>query len=184
MSLSTFPSMPSIQRNWKDQHANRYIVEQLAYDHDNELHLAEHNIPMLNDDQQHAFDNIFMSTCVQDGHLFFLHGPGGTGKTFLYNTLCHRVHANGWIVLCVASSGIAALLLPGGRTAHSTFSILLENLCDDSTCQIEKHSKQADMFRKVRLIIWDEAVTQHRYYFIVFFTVLLILVLKTCHRSC
>jgi len=162
MSLASFPSMPSIQRRWEDHRANPYIVEQLAYDRDNELRLAEDNIPLLNTDQRHAFDKIFSSTCTQDGRIFFLHGPGGTGKTFLYNTLCHRVRANGWITLCVASSGIAALLLPGGRTAHSTFSIPVETLCETSTCQIEKNSKQADMLRHVRLIVWDEAVTQHR----------------------
>ena len=168
MSLSSFPSMPSIQINWQDHRANPYISEQLAYNHDSELHLAEHNIPLMNEDQRLAFDNIFTSTCAQNGKVFFIHGPGGTGKTFLYKTLCHRVRANNWIVLCVASSGIAALLLPGGRTAHSMFSIPVESLCEGSTCQVEKNSKQADMFQKVRLIIWDEAVTQHRYRFVHF----------------
>ena len=179
MSLSSFPSMPSVEANWQDHRVNPYISEQIAYNPNNELRLAEDNIPMLNDDQRLAFDTIFVSTCAQDGKVFFIHGPGGTGKTFLYKTLCHRVRANGWIILCVASSGIAALLLPGGRTAHSTFSIPVEGLCEDSTCQVEKNSKKADMFRKVRLIVWDEAVTQHRYYFTFFFrfTVLLILLL-------
>jgi PIF1-like helicase len=161
-SLSSFPSMPSIQINWQDHRANPYISEQLAYNRDNEHDLAQHDIPLLNDDQRLAFDTIFASTSARDGKLFFVHGPGGTGKTFLYKTLCHRVRSNGWIVLCVASSGIAALLLPGGRTAHSMFSIPVETLCEDSTCQVEKNSKQADMLRQVRLIIWDEAVTQHR----------------------
>jgi hypothetical protein len=118
---------------------------------------------MLNVDQHHTFDMIFASTSAQDEKLFFLHGPGGTGKMFLYTTLCHQVHANRWIALCIASSGIVALLLPGGCTAHSTFSIPVEMLSEDSTCQIEKHLKHTNMLRKVQLIIWDEAVTQHRY---------------------
>jgi hypothetical protein len=67
-------------------------------------------------------------------------------------------------MLCVASSGITLLLLPGGHTAHSTFSIPVEDLNQDSCCQIDKHSKQAEMMHQVRLIIWDEAVTQHKYY--------------------
>jgi DNA replication protein DnaC len=166
MTLSSFPSMPSVQRDWEDRRTNPYISEQLAYNRDSELNFAEQNIPTLNDDQRLAFDKIFASAYAQDGKMFFVHGPGGTGKTFLYKTLCHRLRANGWIVLCVASSGIAALLLPGGRTAHSMFSIPVEMLSEHSSCQVEKNSKQADMFRKVRLIIWDEAVTQHRYSFI------------------
>jgi hypothetical protein len=80
----------------------------------------------------------------------------------VYQTLCHRIHADGQIVLCVASSGIAALLLPGGRTAHSMFSIPVDGLSDDSLCNINKNSKQAIMLRRVDLIIWDEAAMQHR----------------------
>jgi len=33
------------------------------------------------------------------------------------------LRSKGQIVLTVASSGIAALLIPGGRTAHSRFAI-------------------------------------------------------------
>ena len=154
--------MPPIRHNWNNDRVNCYLLEQIAYDRDNERRLAEDALPLLNRDQRVAFDTIFASACAGDGITFFLHGPGGTGKTFLYNTLCHRLRANRSIVLCVASSGIAALLLPSGHTAHSTFAIPVQMLCHDSCCQIEKHSPQADMLRNVKLIIWDEAITQHR----------------------
>ncbi|POG63370.1 DNA helicase Pif1 like protein, partial [Rhizophagus irregularis DAOM 181602=DAOM 197198] len=52
------------------------------------------------------------------GH-FFIDGFAGTGKTFLYNTLLATIRLHGDIAIAVASSGIAALLLSGGRTAHS-----------------------------------------------------------------
>ena len=55
--------------------------------------------------------------------LFFIDGPGGTGKTFLYDLLLARVRSQGEVALAVASSGLAALLLAGGRTAHSRFRI-------------------------------------------------------------
>jgi chromosomal replication initiation ATPase DnaA len=64
------------------------------------------------------------------GQTFFLHGPGGTGKTFVYNTLCHYLRSECKIVLCVALSGIAAILLLGGRTAHSMFKIPLRFMKD------------------------------------------------------
>jgi hypothetical protein len=117
----------------------------------------------LNDDQHIAFDQIVVSASAQDGKSFFLHGPGGTGKTFLYNTICHHIRMKGWIVLCVASSGIAALLLPGGHTAHSTFAIPVDSFSDVSNCHIDKYLPCAKMLRRVRLIIWDKAVMQHRY---------------------
>lgn len=71
--------------------------------------------------------------CVKEenilaNNLFFLDGHGGTGKTFVYITLCHALRGEGSIVLCVASTGVASLLLPGGRTAHSTFKIPIDNL--------------------------------------------------------
>jgi DNA replication protein DnaC len=162
-SLSSFPSMPTIDGHWQRQHENLYVVEQLNYVCEDERHLWEENMALLNIEQRDAFDRIYQSTCTYDGKSYFLHGPGGTGKTFVYNTLCHRLRADNDIVLCVASSGIASLLLPGGHTAHSTFCIPVETLCEDSICQIDKKSKQADMLRRVRLVIWDEAVTQHRY---------------------
>lgn len=65
---------------------------------------------------------------------FFVDGPGGTGKTFLYTVLLAAVRARGGIALSVASSGIAALLLEGGRTAHSRFKIPIQ-LDEASTCK-------------------------------------------------
>jgi len=90
-SLSSFPSMPWIQRQWDDYHENPYIVEQLIYHMDKQLHLTEQSIPMLNAEQFNAFNKIYMSTCDKSGHTFFLHGPSGMGKMFVYKTLCHHV---------------------------------------------------------------------------------------------
>lgn len=66
-------------------------------------------------------------------------------------------------MLCVASSGLASLLLPGGRTAHSRFKIPVEHITSESSCPIPKESQYADMLRHTSLIIWDEAANQHRY---------------------
>ena len=65
------------------------------------------------------------------------------------------------IVLCVASSGIAALLLIGGRTAHSTFRIPIQ-LHDGKTCSIKKGTHLADLMKIVNAIIWDEVPMQDR----------------------
>ncbi|CAN0903847.1 ATP-dependent DNA helicase PIF1 [Linum grandiflorum] len=58
--------------------------------------------------------------------MFFLYGHGGTSKTFLYNYIISRVRSLGQIAIVVASSGIAATLLPGGITAHSQLKIPIE----------------------------------------------------------
>ncbi|GKA80108.1 ATP-dependent DNA helicase PIF1-like protein [Tanacetum coccineum] len=51
-----------------------------------------------------------------------------TGKTFLCKTIISRLRSERKIVLAVASSGIASLLLSAGRTAHSRFVIPLDVL--------------------------------------------------------
>ncbi|XP_052185281.1 uncharacterized protein LOC127796918 [Diospyros lotus] len=84
------------------------------------------------------------------------------GKTFLYNTIALKCRNLRHIVITVASSGIASLLLVGGRTAHSTFSIPLDVL-ENSNCGLSKQSLQAELFRETKLIIWDEVPMQHRY---------------------
>ena len=63
-------------------------------------------------------------------------------------------------MLCVTSSGIAALLLPGGRTAHSMFRIPIDTLDAESLCNISKQDQRAELLRVVDLIIWDEALMQ------------------------
>jgi ATP-dependent exoDNAse (exonuclease V) alpha subunit len=65
-------------------------------------------------------------------------------------------------VLCTASSGIAALLLIGGRTTHSRCKIPII-LHEDSICNISKNSLEADLFRATDLIIIDEITMQHRH---------------------
>ncbi|GKB15347.1 ATP-dependent DNA helicase PIF1-like protein [Tanacetum coccineum] len=86
------------------------------------------------------------------------------GKTFLYKTIIARIRSTRMIVLAVASFGIASLLLPGGRTAHSRFVIPLE-LMEKNTCGIKQNTHLAELMQEVKLIIWDEAPMTQRYAF-------------------
>ena len=69
-------------------------------------------------EQRDAFDEIARHVEEQLPGIFFVDGPGGCGKTFLYEALLHRVRGQGHIALACAWSGIAAVLLEGGRTCH------------------------------------------------------------------
>lgn len=111
-----------------------------------------------------AVENSAQSELDANGQLFFVDGPGGTGKTFLYNALLDKVRSSGRIALATASSGIAATLLTGGRTAHSTFKIPLQ-LSSTSTCSITLQSPQAELLKSTNLILWDEAPMVHRHAF-------------------
>lgn len=160
-----FSSMPTSLTDWQRQTENPLISEQLDYDHGQESEMAAMCEISLNLEQQEAYNKIIQSVKNHRGSLFFLNGPGGTGKTFLYSTVCHRLRADGFIVLCVASSGIAAQLLPGGRTAHSTFKIPIDGLTNESVCSIPKQGLLANLLRRVNLIIWDEITMQDRHAF-------------------
>ncbi|XP_072077768.1 uncharacterized protein [Arachis hypogaea] len=70
--------------------------------------------------------------------------------------------SKGGIVLNVASSGIAALLLPNGRTAHSRFKIPL-TINEDSLCSIKQGSPLVRLISKAKLIIWNEAPMISKY---------------------
>ena len=119
---------------------------------------------MLTDEQRCVHDKIMESVGSDDGGFFFLYGYGGTGKTFIWKTLSDAVRLKGLIVLNVASSGIAAFLLPGGRTAHSTLTVAIE-INEASSLTMEKDSPRADLVCAAKLIIWDETPMMHRWCF-------------------
>ncbi|OBZ80812.1 ATP-dependent DNA helicase pif1, partial [Choanephora cucurbitarum] len=102
-------------------------------------------------DQKYAFDTIvdkLQSTdLLNDTSLansenaisFFLHGPAGTGKTFVYNTLSNYLRSQCKIVLCVTSS-----------------------VNETSSCYIPKNSGLAELLRKTDLIIRNEVPMQNK----------------------
>ncbi|CAI0541766.1 unnamed protein product [Linum tenue] len=102
-----------------------------------------------------------MSPTEDSPTFYFLYGHGGTGKTFLYKTILAQLKEAGKIVLVVASSGIAATLLPDASTAHSRFKIPLE-IDHGSSCNIKKGTPLAQLIINASLIIWDEAPMVHR----------------------
>ncbi|XP_057452414.1 uncharacterized protein LOC130744237 [Lotus japonicus] len=109
------------------------------------------NILLLN---ELNFDVVEMSRLHNE---CFLRLNGGQSK--VYEEIMNAVNvANG------ASSGIASLLLPGGRTTHSLFSIPL-SLNEDSCCGIPLGSPKAELLQLASLIIWDEAPMVSRYAF-------------------
>ncbi|KAF1870899.1 hypothetical protein Lal_00030210 [Lupinus albus] len=83
------------------------------------------------------------------GRMFFLYGYGGTGKTHMWRTLTFALRSQNHIVFTVASSGIASLLLPDGRTAHSKFKILVPTF-DNSVCNIHQGSELADLLKQTK----------------------------------
>ncbi|KAI3964391.1 hypothetical protein MKX01_028726, partial [Papaver californicum] len=104
------------------------------------------------------------SVSRRDICIFFIDGPDGSGKTFMYRAILAYLRTEGHIAIATTISGIAATMMPGGRTAHSRFKIHVPAV-STSTCNIRVKDDLEDLIRKVSLIIWDEATMANRYAF-------------------
>jgi hypothetical protein len=163
-SLKDFEGMQLPDNTVMQGLRNRLLNEELNYDRDTLQKESVQMLGKLNLDQKKAFEKIVQSVSSKLGKLIFVNGYGGTGKTFLWKAITTSLRAEGKIVLAVASSGIAALLLPGGRTAHSRFHIPL-NINNESTCDIKQGTYLAELLNKTSLILWDEAPMTNKHCF-------------------
>ncbi|XP_050919192.1 uncharacterized protein LOC127136702 [Lathyrus oleraceus] len=146
--------LPSLPPNTIDRDVISSIIqEELAIDIPNE---DIEFVAKLNNDQMIAFKTIMNVIDQKHSGVFFVDGPGGTGKTFLYRTIMASLRSRREIVLATASSGIAATLLPGGRTAHSRFKIPID-IQLSCICGIQKQKDLANLIKADAAIIWDEA---------------------------
>lgn len=127
--------LPSLPPNTVDGDAIPSLIqEELAVDIPNG---DIEYVAKLNNDQMIAFKTILNVIVQKHSGVFFVGGPGGPGKTFFYRTLMTSLRSRKEIVLATASSGIAATLLPGGRTVHSGFKIPID-IQPSSICGIKK----------------------------------------------
>jgi DNA replication protein DnaC len=152
--IQSFP-LPAIdEQNEMTDNIPREITEETNIEVDAE----DAALPKrLNDEQRMAYDEILSTVDHGGGGLFFVDGPGGTGKTFLYRALLATVRGQGKIALATATSSAAASIKPGGRTAYSRFKIPLR-IHDGAIRSFTKQSGTAKLLQAASLIIWDEAI--------------------------
>ncbi|CAN7004985.1 unnamed protein product, partial [Brassica rapa subsp. trilocularis] len=143
---------------------NVLILDELNYDLEEMQATHDRNLPKMTDEQRKIYDEIIGAVVQERGGMYFVNGFGGTGKTFLWQLLSAAVRCRGDIVLNTASSGIASLLLQGGRTAHSRFSIPI-NPDEFTTCALPHGSDKANLIKEASLIIWDEAPMMSKHCF-------------------
>ncbi|RYQ91576.1 hypothetical protein Ahy_B09g097521 [Arachis hypogaea] len=155
-SLRNYVGMPVPNNSLVSQFSNLMLLRELQFDIVSLTREHDTNVLKLNEEQRVVYDKIIDCISNKRHGFFFVYGFGGTGKTFLYRVLLARLRSEKRIVINVASSGIASLLLPGGKTAHSMLNIPVE-LTEDTVCRIKKDSAKAEVVRLADLIIWDEA---------------------------
>ncbi|XP_074352029.1 uncharacterized protein LOC141691189 [Apium graveolens] len=151
-SLKDFPQLPQPPAEYLEHGFTNLILEETSYVR--EAMLAEFNVlySSCNLEPKEIFEAIMNSVENHQGGVFFAYGSGGCGKTYLWRTLICKLQFEGKIVLPVASSGIAATLLPDGCTAHSHFKIPIM-LDEHSFCNIGHDNDIAYLLRSTKLII-------------------------------
>ena len=139
------------------------ILQETCYNINSLTRYVNENEAKLLVDQRIVYDTIIDRVRYNKSGIFFLDAPGGTGKTFVLKLMLAKVRQNKRIALAVASSGIAATLLPGGRTAHSAFKLPLKMIGNENyVCNISKNSGIAEVIKRCSLIIWDECTMAHK----------------------
>lgn len=125
----------------------------------------------MDEEQRIVNDSFVASALSATSGIFFLDAPGGCGKTFLIQTILATIRSQNKIVIATASSGLAATLLSGGRTIHSTFKVPLNLTNDQPMCSIKKRTSLARLIKECCAIVIDEAPMTNK------------LVFEALHRS-
>ncbi|XP_073835848.1 uncharacterized protein, partial [Musca autumnalis] len=154
--------MPSPNRGMNEAF-ERELHREHEYDTNTLSQMVRTNVPLLNPQQKEVYVTVMKAIDEGNGGMFFLDAPGGTGKTFLISLILATVRARLEIALAVASSGIAATLLEGCRTAHSALKLPLNlQSVQEPICNISKNSSMAKVLRASKIIIWDECTMSHK----------------------
>uniref|UniRef100_A0A914KM26 ATP-dependent DNA helicase n=1 Tax=Meloidogyne incognita TaxID=6306 RepID=A0A914KM26_MELIC len=151
-SLADFPTMEQIDDLDIDTEEQFNIEE--------ELDIGRNNYFLLNNEQKNVVDSIINRVQNPDMNIafYFISGSGGSGKTFVIKTIFHLLRGLKKKVSTMAFTGIAATLLPGGRTMHNRFGLNL----DISNSKVGPNSIAWKQVKETDLFIFDEAPMIHK----------------------
>ena len=85
------------------------------------VNLSQQMFLTLTEEQKMIYQSVLAAIVdlSSSAKCFFIDGPGGTGKTYLYASLIYKLKSENRKVVATATTGIASLLLP--RRENSTF---------------------------------------------------------------
>lgn len=94
LALADWPTMPKPIYNWDTYLTNLLIADQLNYNHVEQHKLFKSLLPTLNNNQRIVYNVVI--DCVKNykPKLFFVDGPGRTGKTYIYYTICSKLRTS------------------------------------------------------------------------------------------
>ncbi|CAK0884111.1 unnamed protein product [Prorocentrum cordatum] len=89
------------------------------------------------------------------GGVFFVDGPGGTGKSFLFQALIHYARGLRKLPLACAWSGVAAALLSNGRAVSSRFGLPVPLPDENAQSSVTAQSARGRVLYAAHIILWD-----------------------------
>lgn len=129
--------------------SNKLVLDETGYNLEEMSTKFNKLFKILNAEHMGVYTTTMDSIEKNKRGVFFVYGRGGCGKTYIWKILIYKLRSLGEIVLPVTSSGIAATLMPGGRTAHSRFKIPIV-LDDYSRCGIHHDSDIAELIKRTQ----------------------------------
>ena len=135
---------------------NRELRAEIDFEVSDERTKATSMRAMMNKEQGQAFDGVIAALESQSSAMFFIDGPGGSGKSFLFEALLHHVRGRGEVGIACAWSGLAATLLPGGRTVSSRFGLPVPLPENDVQFRVTAAQAKGRLLKVARIIVWDE----------------------------
>ena len=141
------------------------IREELDYDFVDIKEKLEQTVPSLTEEQAAIYNTVMEAVRNEEPLQIFIAARGGGGKTHLINILLNSVRTleeGGCVALAMATTGIAANLLQGGRTFHSRMKAPLTP-DEDSMLTISAQSDLAKLIRMSKLLLIDEATMMDRF---------------------
>ena len=117
-------------------------------------------------EQQELIDSVRAMQANGQQILIFVDAPGGCGKTYCFNTILAYYRSIGKRALAVATTGIAALQLHGGKTVHTGLRVAIDTSAgqnDMPSLTISRSTKLGQfLLHDIDLLLWDEAAMANR----------------------
>ena len=137
---------------WLNRELRAEMSDDPSGDKDKALHMRE----QMYEGQGESFDKVRQAIDASENLLYFVDGAGGTGKSFLFDAVLHYARGTGHVALACAWSGLAATLLPGGRTVSSRFGLPVPLPADEVQYNVKANSDKGRLLTKARIIVIDE----------------------------
>jgi hypothetical protein len=156
--------LPPPDENQRTVADEREIREETDFDLPTlQLSLDEH-LRNMTAEQRRVYDRVVGSVRNNRGLIIALDAPGGSGKSYVLEAILAYVRLQGNVALATATTGIAATLLPNGRTMHSRCKVPI-NITAESTCSVTRRDRTGKLIIESKLFVCDEVTSAPRYCF-------------------